>query len=337
MAVLRRAPGVLIGVVLFAVTGAAWASGGNDLPVVSGTAATGVSGSSAVLHGNVNPNDRPVTAYLFEYGPTTAYGSTTPPGSLAKSKSDKPVSAAVTGLQAETTYHFRLVATNSKGTARGPDATFTTLESGVPPPPDPGPADPAPDPDPGPGTGPVDDAPATPTLGSSVIVAPARGELRVRPPGASSFVPLAYGSELPMGTEIDARAGTLALTAALPSGATQTGQFGGGRFKLSQDKRGYVDLDLRGRYCIPARGSAVATTAANKPSGRRLWGRDHGGRFRTHGRNSHATVRGTRWMVADTCKGTLTRVSRGSVVVRDTVRNKRVVLAAGEHYLARPR
>jgi hypothetical protein len=42
-------------------------------------------------------------------------------------------------------------------------------------------------------------------------------------------------------------------------------------------------------------------------------------------------------MVADTCKGTLTRVSSGSVVVRDPVRHKRVVLAAGEHYLARPR
>ena len=233
MAVLRRVPGVLIGVLLLAITGAAWASGGTELPIVSGTAAAGVSGSSAVLHGNINPNDRPST-YLFEYGPSTAYGSTTPQGSLAKSKSNKPVSAAVTGLEAETTYHFRLVATNSKGTTRGPDVTFTTLESGAPPPPDPGPTDPAPDPDPSPGPGPApgDDEPATPTLGSSVIVAPARGDLRVRRPGASSFSPLAYGSELPVGTEIDARAGTLALTAALPSGAQQTGQFGGGRFKL---------------------------------------------------------------------------------------------------------
>jgi hypothetical protein len=48
-------------------------------------------------------------------------------------------------------------------------------------------------------------------------------------------------------------------------------------------------------------------------------------------------VRGTRWLVADTCKGTLTRVTAGSVVVRDTVRNKRLVLDAGERYLARPR
>ena len=148
---------------------------------------------------------------------------------------------------------------------------------------------------------------------------------------------LALGAKLPVGSEVDARHGSLALTAALPSGATQTGHFGGGRFKLGQDRRGYVNLYLRGRYCTRASGSAVARAAANKPSGRRLWGRDRGGRFRTHGRNSHATVRGTRWVVVDTCKGTLTRVTRGSVVVRDSVRHKRIVLRAGERYLARPR
>ena len=103
--------------------------GGSELPIVSGTAVTGVGGSSAVLQGNVNPNDRPTT-FLFEYGTTMAYGSTTAQGSLPKSKSNKPVSANVVGLQAETTYHFRLVATNSKGTTRGPDVSFTTLGRG---------------------------------------------------------------------------------------------------------------------------------------------------------------------------------------------------------------
>ena len=130
-----------------------------------------------------------------------------------------------------------------------------------------------------------------------------------------------------------------AVGAALPSGTTETGYFGAGRFKLTQDKRGYVDLYLRGRYCSRASASAAraSATAARRKPGRRLWGRDHGGRFRTHGRNSHATVRGTRWLVADSCKGTYTRVTTGVVVVRDTVRKKRVVLKAGEHYLARPR
>jgi hypothetical protein len=325
MGVLRRVVGVLIGVALLAGAGTAWA---DNEPEVSGTTAASITASSALVSGSINANNHSTT-YLFEYGLTTAYGSQTAQGSAGSDGSLHAVSASVTGLQASTTYHYRLVATSSKGTARGPDRSFTTLASGA----DPGtPSDPGTPTDPGGGP-----AAPTPELGLSVLIAPASGELRVRRPGTSGFVPLELGAELPMGTEVDARAGTLSLTAALPSGATQTGQFGGGRFKLSQDKRGYVDLYLRGRYCTPARGSAVASAAANKPSGRRLWGRDHGGRFRTHGRNSHATVRGTRWLVADTCKGTLTRVSRGSVVVRDTVRNKRFVLAAGERYLARPR
>jgi hypothetical protein len=340
MVVLRRVPGVLIGVLLLALAGAAWASGptGNEFPIVSGTGVTSVGGSSAVLQGNVNPNDRPAT-FVFEYGTTTAYGSTTAQGSLAKSKSNKPVSATVVGLEAETTYHFRLVATNSKGTTRGPDISFTTLASGTPPPPDPGPTNPTPDPVPDPGPAPLDDRLPTPDLGSSVIVAPARGDLRVRRPGASSFAPLVYGTELPVGTEVDAAKGSIALTSALPSGKTQTATFGGGRFVIRQKHGAYVDLYLRHRACprVTAKSSHTLASVARAKPGSRLWGRDHGGRYRTHGRNSHATVRGTQWVVIDTCAGTLTRVSRGAVVVRDEVRRKSIVLNAGEHYLARPR
>jgi hypothetical protein len=104
---------------------------------------------------------------------------------------------------------------------------------------------------------------------------------------------------------------------------------------IRQGQDGYVDLYLRGRACIRHRANRAVASAARKPSKRRLWGRDHGGRFRTHGRNSHATVRGTRWVVSDSCAGTLTRVTSGSVVVRDTVRKKSMVLDAGERYLAR--
>jgi hypothetical protein len=68
---------------------------------------------------------------------------------------------------------------------------------------------------------------------------------------------------------------------------------------------------------------------------RRLWGRDGGGRFRTFGRHSHATVRGTRWLTVDRCSGTFTRVTQGAVVVRDTVRRRSVLVRAGHSYLAR--
>jgi hypothetical protein len=308
------------------------------MPAVAGGSADGITSTGAVLHGSVNPKDKPTT-YVFEYGLTTAYGEQTPQGSAGKGKSAVPVTGELTGLAPDTTYHFRLVATNEKGTTRGSDTSFTTLTA----PGDPGGgSDPGTDPGTNPGTDPGLRTPsgvAEAVLGTSVLIAPASGQLRVRRPGSSTFETLKFGSELPVGSEIDARYGTLALTAALPSGATETGNFGAGRFKFTQDKRGYVDLYLRGKYCSRATATTagVSATAARTKKGRRLWGRDHGGRFRTHGRNSHATVRGTRWLVADSCKGTYTRVTRGSVVVRDTVRKKRIVLHAGEHYLARPR
>ena len=70
---------------------------------------------------------------------------------------------------------------------------------------------------------------------------------------------------------------------------------------------------------------------------RRLWGRDDGGRFRTHGRHSHATVRGTRWLTVDRCDGTFTRVTEGAVSVRDRGRHRTVLVRAGHSYLARSR
>jgi hypothetical protein len=335
MGALNRVLAVLIGVLLLAFAGTAWADD-DDKPDVTIAAAANVTPTSAVLAGAVDPNGRNTT-YLFEYGPTAAYGAQTAHASAGSFNSAQDVSAVVTGLQPSTIYHFRLVATNSKGTRRSQNRFFTTLPAPAPAPgvPDPGPVDSLP------GTGDVDEAPPAPELGSSVLVAPGEGELRVRLPGTTSFAELELGSELPLGSEIDARRGTLVLTSALPSGATQTGRFGGGRFVIRQRKRGYVDLHLRGRACIRSAGASrvasVASAARRPRSGRRLWGSDRGGRFRTHGKHSHATVRGTRWVVADTCAGTLTRVTKGSVIVRDKVRDKRVLLEAGERYLARPR
>jgi ferric-dicitrate binding protein FerR (iron transport regulator) len=66
-----------------------------------------------------------------------------------------------------------------------------------------------------------------------------------------------------------------------------------------------------------------------------LWG-DGSGSFRTRGQYSAATVRGTRWLVQDSCAGTRTRVVRGAVTVRDLVRRKTIVVRAGKSYLARP-
>jgi hypothetical protein len=94
---------------------------------VATEAAAGVSVSSATLHGSLAPENGSVT-YFFEYGTEAGvYGSQTAeltsPSSGAESA---PVEAVVSGLQPNTTYHFRLVASNSFGTTHGADRQFTS-------------------------------------------------------------------------------------------------------------------------------------------------------------------------------------------------------------------
>ena len=77
-----------------------------------------------------------------------------------------------------------------------------------------------------------------------------------------------------------------------------------------------------------------ANIAAKKK--RRLWG-DGKGKFRTKGKHSAATVVGTRWLVEDRCNGTLTKVVKGKVRVRDFRARRTVVVRAGKQYFARSR
>jgi hypothetical protein len=48
-------------------------------------------------------------------------------------------------------------------------------------------------------------------------------------------------------------------------------------------------------------------------------------------------VRGTKWFVRDGCRYTLVRVNQGSVVVRDAVKRKNIVVRKGKRYTARAR
>jgi hypothetical protein len=94
-------------------------------PAAVTSAAKVVRATKAKLNGTVNPNTHP-TSYRFEYGRTTAYGRSTPPVTLPAGNSIVAVSAQLLGLTPLTTYHFRVVATNSAGTTVGLDAKFTT-------------------------------------------------------------------------------------------------------------------------------------------------------------------------------------------------------------------
>jgi hypothetical protein len=98
----------------------------------TGDAAVDPSGAAISLDGGVNPNGDKVDECHFEYGETTAYGSHAAcvPGGLGLGEGTTEVS--VTGdleteqLKANTTYHYRLVASNFGGVGKGEDRTFTT-------------------------------------------------------------------------------------------------------------------------------------------------------------------------------------------------------------------
>jgi hypothetical protein len=270
-----------------------------------------------------------------------AYGQSTPQQQIGSDFANHPVTASVSGLVPNAVYHARLVATNSAGTTYGPDQTFTTKQDPPPPP---------------------------PVLGRSVDVMPVSGLVLIKPPpgkklgpagdahaGALSkgqgFVPLTEARQIPTGSQIDARRGTLAITSATDvKRKTQTGTFSAGLFKLTQGAskaaKGLTTLSLlEGAFAgAPSYASCpkpatdprrVARAAVSSRILQTLHARDNHGRFATRGRYSAATVRGTQWDTVDRCDGTLTAVQRGTVSVNDFVRHVTVIVPAGHRYLAR--
>jgi hypothetical protein len=96
-------------------------------PVVATGTGTASTQTTATLGASVNPNDAALSDCHFDYGPTTAYGSSAVcsvvPSATGGSQS---VAASLAGLSAATTYHFRIVASSGVATADGADASFTT-------------------------------------------------------------------------------------------------------------------------------------------------------------------------------------------------------------------
>ena len=95
-------------------------------PAVTTNPATLIGSFSARLNGTVNPHGLTTTVHL-QYGTTTNYGHTTASQTKTGNTSQN-ISASVSGLSASTTYHFRIVATNSHRTVFGADRMFTTLK-----------------------------------------------------------------------------------------------------------------------------------------------------------------------------------------------------------------
>jgi hypothetical protein len=222
----------------------------------------------------------------FQYGPTTAYGTTSAWAPTSVLSDDVKVVVGVADLQPSTTYHVRAVAASGWLLAYGRDMTFTTGAAGT------GPVADADDGSTsgsdssgsdasgsdasgsgssgtsGSGSGSSgtsssgadgaahdstptttsDDDPPAPTLGRSIAAETVRGSVTATSPSGAP-VDLAAAAALPSGTVIDTRKGTVELTSAIDrKGTTQTGRFWGALFEVRQSAtgKGMTQLVLRG-------------------------------------------------------------------------------------------
>ncbi len=299
----------------------------NPSPPTVATIAPTVTVTSAGFSGSVTPNGLPTQAYFlygldpkYSGGGPVEYDLSTQPQSVGSDFTSHAIGpVAVAGLLPNALYHVRLVASNSDGVTFGPDVTFTTEAA---------------------------PAPSAPTLGKTFNVTPVSGFVLIKIDG--KFVPLTGLDQIPSGSEIDARHGSLELiTSNGQKGKTQHGTFGGAIFKLTQERsgpsKGLVNLTIvegafKGApsYALcskPTAGDASAAAVSSRVL--QLLRASAHGKFRTSGRYSAATVRGTIWTVADRCDGTLTHDVTDSVAVKDFVHHKTIILHAGQSYLAR--
>ena len=184
-------------------------------------------------------------------------------------------------------------------------------------------------------------APAsTPTLGVTGNLLPVSGRVRIKTPGASTFVLVGTSIQVPFGTIVDATLGKVSITTASAAGGTQTQSFYDGEFKLTQARNGTVLATLLGGSFSNCRRSThrarrgTATAAKSKPR-RKLWAEGHGGKYSTKGNYATGAALGTRWEIEDLCGGTLIRVLLHRVFVTNLVTHRHVTVSAGHSYLAK--
>ncbi|MCD4833486.1 MAG: fibrobacter succinogenes major paralogous domain-containing protein [Bacteroidales bacterium] len=99
-------------------------------PLVTILEYTDLEAYNITLKGLVSANDLSTTVE-FEYGTTTAYGSSIAAINSPVTENDDTVSATILGLTPETLYHYRIKAENELGIVYSEDSTFTTVITGI--------------------------------------------------------------------------------------------------------------------------------------------------------------------------------------------------------------
>jgi hypothetical protein len=186
----------------------------------------------------------------------------------------------------------------------------------------------------------------SPSFGHSVNIGLVSGTVIVTLPTGQSFRLGPEDRHIPIRSLIDTTSGRVDLRAAptptsrsasMSAARVEDAQFYGGAFRVSQTRAlSATQIGLAGGQYSSCSAAADDGSAAGLPHRvvRLLHASGHGS-FQTVGRYAAATVRGTIWLTEDFCDGTLVRVTRGVVSVRDRVTNVSVVVTAGHSFFAR--
>jgi hypothetical protein len=182
-----------------------------------------------------------------------------------------------------------------------------------------------------------------PEQGETANIEPVSGRVRITIKQNRNGKVVAAGSEVlkdarqvPLATVIDTRRGRVRMTTASNNkGDVQKGEFYGGVYTTTQSATSTRPItELRMSESLICQSSTRGKVTEARARRRHLWGNARG-RYRTRGRYSTATVRGTIWIQKDSCNTTTTAVRQGVVIVKDLVKRKNVRVKAGKTYTAR--
>jgi hypothetical protein len=183
----------------------------------------------------------------------------------------------------------------------------------------------------------VDEPPACPVQGQTVIVAPISGKVFVTAPGRAR-VRFDEPHTVPVTSIIDARSGRYRLTADQRSIGIRfaTAVFYGGRAEVVQGtgaKEATVRLQLVGGNFGACGSGARAIESRSHRKVQHLWGNGHG-HFGISGQYASAIVQGTKWVLTDYCDGSGVTVRRGTVAVNDFATGQTTLVSAGHSFFA---
>jgi hypothetical protein len=150
-----------------------------------------------------------------------------------------------------------------------------------------------------------------PELARQFVVAEASGKVFVKPPGAAGFERVTERRTIPVGTTVNASNGRAKLVAAIGGDRRARGEFWAGAFIATQKRKTkLIDLELTGGNFAAC---GKAKSAANRRRIARRLRANAKGPFRTKGRHTAGTVRGTKWTTEDRCASTTVATERGEV------------------------